>query len=284
MTRTQSRRGCRNRGDGGGRRCGRAHRLPARASGRRGTRGRHLAGPPGLRAGRDPEQRPRLAVHREEDAGGAADRPRPPLGHRRAGRDAPDDERGRRDFDPLLGAELAAEPLGFPCRERDEAEIRGGPDPRRIDHRGLAARLRRARAPLRCRGAGNRRVGPGRERPRADRSARQPVRGTARAGVSHAAAPLDGLPRAYGGGGADARVDALPGTRSDNDRVVRGPARLRLPRTLQQGRVPRRREERDLRDDDPQGAPDGQPQPWSPGPMSRGWRSTEREGRPAYAM
>ncbi len=43
--------------------------------------------------------------------------------------DPPDDERRRRDDAALLGAELAAEPVGFQGRERNDAPVRRVPNP-----------------------------------------------------------------------------------------------------------------------------------------------------------
>ena len=78
-----------------------------------------------------------------------------------------DDERRRRHHAALLGAELAAEPVGLQGGERDDAALRAVARAGGIHGRGLAVRLRRARAVLRPRRARNRRVGSGRQHPRA---------------------------------------------------------------------------------------------------------------------
>ena len=58
------------------------------------------------------------------------------------------------------------EPVGLQGRQRDDAALRRVADPAGLDGRGLAVRLRRARAVLRQGRVRARRVGPGRQRQR----------------------------------------------------------------------------------------------------------------------
>ena len=95
----------------------------------------------------------------------------------------------------LLGAELAAEPVGLQGRQRDDAPLRRLADSEGIDRRGLAVRLRGARAVLRQDRVRGRRLRAGRQHQRHDRSARQQVRGAAQARLSDAAAARHGLHR-----------------------------------------------------------------------------------------
>ena len=97
------------------------------------------------------------------------------------GDDSSDDERRRRHDAALLGAELAAEPVGLQGGQRDDAALRRLAHPEGLDRRGLAVRPRRARAVLRQGRIRGRRVGPGRQHQRQDRSARQHVRRAAQA-------------------------------------------------------------------------------------------------------
>ena len=89
----------------------------------------------------------------------------------------PDDERGRRHVDPLLGATLAAEPVGLQgraARRRSATALRAIPAGSTVD--GLAVRLRRARAVLRQGRVRGRRVGQGRQHQGEDRPAREHLR------------------------------------------------------------------------------------------------------------
>ena len=135
-----------------------------------------LADAPRLRARRTPQQRPRLADGGAQDQRGSADRPRDGLVADDARR-TPDDERRRRHRAALLGAALAPEPVGLQGGERNDAPVRRVAHPEGIDRRGLAVRLRRARAVLREDRVRGRRLGAGGQHQRQDRSARQPIRG-----------------------------------------------------------------------------------------------------------
>ncbi len=163
--------------------------LDAGRARRRGPRSRELARARRLLPRRAAQQLSRLA------AVGAEGQSRDPHAsrhgvrrRRRRGRDSPDDERRRRHHAALLGAELAAEPVGLQGGQRDAPPIRRLAHPEGFDGRGLAVRLRRAGALLRQGGSGDRRVRPGRQHPRRHRQARQHLRGPARAGVPDAAA------------------------------------------------------------------------------------------------
>ena len=132
-----------------------------------------------LRARRAAQQLSRLA------AVGAEGQPRDPdASAQRVGAllaasdDSSDDERGRRHHAPLLGAELAAQPVGLQGGERDDAALRRIAHPERIDRRGLAVRARGAGAVLRSRRARDRRIGQGGQHQRQDRSRRQHLRGS----------------------------------------------------------------------------------------------------------
>ena len=76
----------------------------------------------------------------------------------------------RRHLAALLGAELAAEPVGLQGRQRNEAALRRVAHSGRVDGGRLAVRPRRARAVLREGRVRSRRVGSGRQRQRHDRS------------------------------------------------------------------------------------------------------------------
>ena len=84
-----------------------------------------------LLARRAPEQFPRLAAVGAEDesrdSDASADRV---VADVATARDPSDDERGRRHHAALLGAELAAEPVGFQGRERDDPRYGAGRIPK----------------------------------------------------------------------------------------------------------------------------------------------------------
>ena len=102
-----------------------------------------------------------------------------------------DDERRRRHDAALLGAELAAEPVGLQGGERDDAPLRRVAHPEGIDGRGLAVRLRGARAVLRQGRARGRRVRAGRQHARA-RSIRAATRSRGRGERAYPMPPLRG--------------------------------------------------------------------------------------------
>ena len=105
------------------------------------ARGRHLADATRLRAGRDPQQRPRLAAGRAEGATSEVPTHRVNASAPTTrGVEPPDDERRRRHDAALLGAELAAEPVGLQGRERDDAPLR------RVAHARRARRSKTGRS------------------------------------------------------------------------------------------------------------------------------------------
>jgi hypothetical protein len=218
-----------------------------------------VARPARLRARRDPQQLPRLAHAGEEGRAGAAHVARYLRPDGEPHRQPPHDERRGRHHAPLLGAELAAQPVGLPCSERDRETLRARAHSGRVDGRGLAVRLRGARAVLRHRRARDRGVRAGGQRAWPHRPTRQPVRGTTRARVSDASAPLDRFPRAHGRHGARARLAPFPRPGGDQHRAVRRPFGMRLSRVLQQGRLPARRQEQPAPHDDPAGTRHRQP-------------------------
>ena len=124
-------------------------------------------------------------------------------------------------------------------------------DPEGLDGRRLAVRPRRARAVLRQGRIRNRRLGTGRQHQGRDRSARQHLRGAAHARLSDAAAAQHRLHRPDGGGGARPRLASVPGAGVDQLAPVSEPRRVHVSRLLQQGRLPRRREERPAPHDHP---------------------------------
>ena len=129
---------------------------------------------------------------------------------------------------------------------------------RGIDRRGLAVRHRRARALLRHRRAGNRRVGQGGEHQRHDRSARQRLRGAAAPRVSDAAAALERVARPDGLRGARPRMASVSRPGRHQHEELRESAGLRVSRLLQPWRLPRERERLDGRHHHPEGAEDRQ--------------------------
>ena len=101
-------------------------------------------------------------------------------------------------------------PVGLQGRQRDDAALRRVADSEGLDGRGLAVRLRRARAVLRQGRVRDRRVGQGGQRQGHDRSARQHLRGRARARLSDAAAARHRVHRDDGDGRAQARLASVP--------------------------------------------------------------------------
>ena len=209
-----------------------------------------------FRTRRAAQQRPRLAAGRAEGAARGADAARQRQRSDAAGEQPSDDERRRRDDAPLLGAELAVEPVGLQGRQRDDAPVRRLAHPERIDGRGLAVRSRRARAVLRQGGVRDRRVRPGGKHPRPGRSPRQHLRGPALARLPDAAASRHRVHRDDGGGRHRPRLASVPRSGGDQLAIVPGPLGLHVSRVLQQGRLPRRREELAGGDHDPEGAED----------------------------
>ena len=135
-----------------------------------------------LRARRNPQQRPRLA-----DGGRRRPSRRAPTVRATRPRRRPCG--GRHPMMNAVGGtslhywaqQLAAQPVGLQGRQRDDAPLRRVAHPEGLDGRRLAVRLRRARAVLRQDRVRGRRVRPGRQHQRQDRSARQPVRRAAQA-------------------------------------------------------------------------------------------------------
>ncbi|MBI3494337.1 MAG: gluconate 2-dehydrogenase subunit 3 family protein [Acidobacteria bacterium] len=196
-------------------------------------RGRNVADQTRFRARRDPEQRAQLADGRAESQRRSPDVQGDAVGADEPRRQPSDDECGRRHRAPLLGAELAPEPVGLQGGERDEAALWRLADPERVNGGGLAVRVRRTRAVLRQDRIRDGRVGTSRQRQRQDRSARQSVRGAAQAPLSDAAAARNGLPREDGGVGAVARVARVSRSRVDQFTVVPEPIGLHVSRVLQ---------------------------------------------------
>ena len=163
-----------------------------------------------FRARRAAEQLPRVAAVGAEGEPRGADAPPQRL---RAVFAAPavssDDERRRRHVAALLGAELAAEPMGLQGRQRDDETLRRLAHSRRIDGGRLAVRHRRDRALLRHRRARARRVRQGRQHRRKDRSTRKHFRGAAAPRVPDAAAAMERLAREDGRGRAHARLESV---------------------------------------------------------------------------
>src|SRR5262249_26077230 len=86
----------------------------------------------------------------------------------------------------------------------------GAAHPQRLDRGGLAVRARGARALLRQGRVRGWHLRPGRERQRHDRQARQHLRRSAHTRLSHAGARRQRIPRAHGGGRAQARLAPVP--------------------------------------------------------------------------
>ena len=233
---------------------GRRRRRAADRRGRhrcRRARGRYLADAPRLRAGRDPQQRSRLAAGRPEVQPRSADASRQRLGADHAGGQPPDDERRRRNDAALLGAELAAQSVGLQGRQRDDASATAPlAVAERIDGRGLAVRPRRTRAVLRQGRVRDRRLGTGRQRqgrrsiaaatssraPRQREYPMPPLRSTGFIDLMAAAART-------------LRWHPFPGPAAINSAQLSGPIGVHVSRLLQQGRLSRRREERPATDD-----------------------------------
>ena len=235
------------------RRRGRRGGAAAHAGRHRGRRprSRDVAHEARLRAGRAPQQLPRLAAGRAEGESGDSDVARDVVvADRAARRDSSDEERRRRHDAALLGAELAAEPVGLQGGERDEAPLRRVAHSEGLDGRGLAVRSRGARAVLRQGRIRGRRVGTGRQHQRQDRSARQSVRGAAQAAVSDAGAALDRVHRQDGSRGAVARLASVSGAGRHQLAVVSESLGVHVSRLLQPRRLSRGREELDGGHDD----------------------------------
>ena len=213
-----------------------------------------------LRAGRTSQQRARLADGRAEGAAGSADASRQRQGQHDARRQPSDDERRRRHDAPLLGAKLAAQSVGLQGRQRDDEALRRVAHPERIDRRRLAVRPRRARAVLRQGRIRMRRVGTGRQHQGHDRSARQHLRRPAQSRLPDAAAAQHRLHRPDDVGGARPRLASVPRSGVDQLAHLPGAIGVHVSRLLQQGRLPRRREERSAPDDDSARAGDGPPE------------------------
>ena len=96
-----------------------------------------------------------------------------------------------------------------------------------------------------------RRVGPGRQRQGHDRSARQRLRRPAQPRLSDAAAAQHGLHRFDDVRGARTRLASVSRSGVDQFTQLPGPGGVHVSRLLQQGRLPRRREERAPPDHDP---------------------------------
>ena len=233
--------------------------LPARTgrARRRRPRGRHLAHETRLLARRAPEQLSRLAAVGAEsesrDSHASADRL---VAHVATRRDPSDDERRGRNHAALLGAELAAEPVGLQGRERDDAPVR------RVAHSERAPRSKTGRSastsssPTTTRSS-TRSACPARRATSAGRSIAAATSSKARAArVSDAAAARHRLHRSDGGGRPHARLAPVPGTGGDQLAAVPEPLRVHVSRLLQSRRLSRRRQELDGGHDDSESAGD----------------------------
>ena len=178
-----------------------------------------------------------------------------------ARRQPSDDERGRRHDAALLGAELAAQSVGLQGRQRNDEALRRVAPPEGIDGRRLAVRLRRARAVLRqdrIRDAACR-ARPATSRARSIRAA------TSSKAPRKRAYPM---PPLRSTGFIDLMTSAarglgwhpFPGPALDQLAAVSGPIGVHVSRLLQQGRLPRRCEERPAPDDDSARAGDRPPE------------------------
>ena len=132
--------------------------------------------------------------------------------------------------------------------------------PEGLDGRGLAVRARGARALLRQGRVRGRRLRPGRQHQRHDRSSAATSSRAPRA-RDYPMPPLrgTGFTEQDGDGRARARLASVPRPGRDQLADLREPLGLHVSRLLQPRRLPRRRQELDRGDDDPQGGrrPDG---------------------------
>ena len=161
------------------------------------------------------------------------------------GRSPSHDERHWRHVDPLLGAELASEAVGFLDTLGVDPALWGQFDSRGIHTRRLAAQLRRSGAVLRHHRAGSRRERESRQSPGPHRSCRQRLRRSPAARVSHASAARRGIYRSHAGHCPAAWMETLPPARGHQFATLSRPRRVRVSRLLQCRRMSRGREELD---------------------------------------
>ena len=226
-------------GAAGGRRRAPPRRGRARRDRARGGRTPH---PARLRPRRAPQQRARVAVLGPEVRQRGADPPPHPVGHGEPGRRPPHDERRRGHHAALLGAELAAQPVGLRGRVGDRPAVRPLAPARGDDGRGLALRVRGAGAVLRPGRARDRRLGTGRQRRRPARRAGQPFEGPRARDYPMPAlrwtAYLDGMAEAARSLG----WQPFPGPAAINSRAYQGRSGCMYHGFCRPGRVPRRRQ------------------------------------------
>ncbi len=226
------------------------------------SRSRDVADQTRLRAGRAAQQLSRLA------AGGAEGQPGDPdvachgVVADRAARQHPSDaERGRRHDAALLGAELAAEPVGLQGGQRndDAATARRASRKGRPSRTGRSATTSSSRTTTR---SSTRSACPGRPATSTARSIRAATSSKAprKRAVSDAAAARHGVHREDGRGGEEHRLASVSGSGRDQLAHLPEPLRLHVSRLLQPRRLPRRRQELDGGDDDSAGAGDRPPQ------------------------
>jgi choline dehydrogenase-like flavoprotein len=124
-------------------------------------------------------------------------------------------------------------PWDFKVASETKAALRRLAHPERLDGRGLAIRLRGARALLRQDRIRGRCLGPGGQHQRCPRSERESLRGAAQARLPDAAAEMDSVSREDGGCREAARMASVPWPGRDQLAFVPEPFGLHVSRVLQ---------------------------------------------------